>query len=465
LAFCNPLPPLRRVRSTLARQSRAFVFLGTFLGGLAASLAPASAQGISILRDAETEHVLKSYEAPLLKAAGLDPAAFHLYIVNDNSVNAFVAEGQNMFIQTGMIMFVKTPNEMIGVMAHETGHMAGGDLTRGSDAMSKATVPMLISMVVGIAAMIAGAGQGGFAIIAAGQDIAMNQFMAFSRTQEATADQRGMKYLEATHQSGRGMLRTFERFANEEAMIRAQGTFAGDHPASRDRVASLETLVNASPYRDVKDNPEVQHELEMIQAKLRGFIMPVESVLQRYPVSDQSKEARYARAMAYFRKPDRDKALAEINSLIKEEPNNPYFYETLGQIYVAMAQPEKGVGPYQKAVDLLPDEPLLRVALAGAQVATERPALAQAAIDNLKVALEQQDDDPYAWWQAAQAYGELNNDAMAQLATAEQHYAVGDLMGAARFATLAEAKLKQGTPEWQRANDIMSISRSNQRRN
>lgn len=459
MSVWNPATRLRRV---LAHYSRALIFIGTFVGGLLGTLVPAAAQGLAILRDAETEHVLKSYEAPLLTAAGIDPAAFHLYIVNDNSVNAFVAEGQNMFIQTGILLWVKTPNEMTGIMAHETGHMAGGDLTRGSDAMDKASVPMLISMVAGIAAMIAGAGAGGFAIMAAGQDIAMSQFLAFSRTQEATADQRGIKYLNATHQSGRGMLRTFERLANEEAMTE-HGAFASDHPASRDRVLALEQLVEASPYKDVKDPPEAQHELEMIQAKLRGFIMPVDSVLQYYPATDQSKEARYARAMAYFRKPDRDKALAEINSLVKEEPNNPYFYETLGQIYVAMAQPLKGIGPYQKAVDLLPNEPLLRVSLAGAQLATDDPSLAKPALANLKVALQQQNDDPYTWWQAAQAYGELNDEPMAQLATAEQHYAVGDMYGAARFATLAEAKLKQGTPEWQRANDIMTVSRPTRR--
>jgi predicted Zn-dependent protease len=455
-----------RLRTVLVRRGRAATFLATFFGGLAISLMPATAQdgGISILRDAETEHVLKSYEMPLLKAAGLDPSAFHLYIVNDNSINSFVAEGQNMFIQTGMIMFVKTPNEMIGVMAHETGHMAGGDLTRGSDAMDKATIPILLSMVAGIAAMIAGAGMGGMAIMEAGQDIAMAQFLAFSRTQEATADQRGMKYLTATHQSGIGLLHTFERLANEEAMTE-RGSFATDHPASRDRVEALQVLVDASPYKDVKDSPEAQHELEMIQAKLRGFVEPVDAVLREFPLSDTSKQARYARAMAYFRQPNRAKALAEINSLIKDEPNNPYFYETLGQIYVAMAQPEKGIAPYQKAVDLLPDEPLLRVALAGAQLGTERHEMAQPALTNLKIALQQQDDDPFAWWQAAQAYGELNNEPMAQLATAEQYYAIGNLPGAARFATLAEAKLKQGTPEWQRANDIMAITRPQLRRN
>jgi predicted Zn-dependent protease len=444
-----------------ARNGRAITFIVTLISGLVLCMGPAAAQRIEILRDAETEHVLKSYEAPLLVAAGLDPAAFHLYIVNDNSVNAFVAEGQNMFILTGMIMFVKTPNELIGVMAHETGHMAGGDLSRGSDAISKASVPMLVGMLAGILVMALGGGQAGMAVIAAGQDIAMAQFLQFSRSQEATADQRGMKYLNATHQSGRGMLRTFERFANAEAMESTQ-TFAGDHPASRDRVVSLQALVDASPYKDVKDSPEVQHELEMIQAKLRGFVMPVDQVLQRFPESDQSKQARYARSMAYFRKPDRAKALAEINSLIAEEPNNPYFYETLGQIYVAMAQPERGIAPYQKAVNLLPSEPLLRVALASAQLATDRADLAQPALDNLKVALDQQNnDDPYAWWQEAQAYGKLNNEPMAQLATAEQAFAVGNMYDAAKFATFASRKLKEGTPEWQRANDIMVVTRSN----
>jgi predicted Zn-dependent protease len=292
----------------------------------------------------------------------------------------------------------------------------------------------------------------------------MAQFLAFSRTQEATADQRGMKYLTATHQSGIGLLHTFERLANEEAMTE-RGSFATDHPASRDRVEALQVLVDASPYKDVKDSPEAQHELEMIQAQLRGFVEPVDAVLREFPLSDTSKQARYARAMAYFRQPNRAKALAEINSLIKDEPNNPYFYETLGQIYVAMAQPEKGIAPYQKAVYLLPDEPLLRVALAGAQLGTERHEMAQPALTNLKIALQQQDDDPFAWWQAAQAYGELNNEPMAQLATAEQYYAIGNLPGAARFATLAEAKLKQGTPEWQRANDIMAITRPQLRRN
>jgi predicted Zn-dependent protease len=187
-----------------------------------------------------------------------------------------------------------------------------------------------------------------------------------------------------------------------------------------------------------------------------GYLARVESVFNYYPLKNQSKPARYARAMAYMRKPDLKAALAEVNSLIKDEPQNPYFYEMLGQIYVQMSQPERGIGPYQKSVDLLPDAPELRVALAAAQLATERRELAQAAVDNLKVALQQNTEDPFAWYEAAQGYSALGNQPMADLATAERYYASGDLR-AIVFAQRAEKALDQGTAEWQRANDIVAI--------
>jgi predicted Zn-dependent protease len=234
--------------------------------------------------------------------------------------------------------------------------------------------------------------------------------------------------------------------------------FAMDHPASRERVASLETLVNASPYRDAVDSDADLFAFRMIQAKVAGYVMPVNAALLRYPVSDTSKPARYARAMAYFRKPDLVKALAEIQSLIKDEPNNPYFYEVLGQIYVSMSKPELGIPPYQKSVDLMPDAPQLRVGLANAQLATERPALAQPALDNLKTAIRYEDDDPFTWFEMAKAYSLLNNEPMANLATAERYFNLGAYAPAAAFAARAQRTLKTGTPDWQRAADIASVS-------
>jgi len=439
--------------------ARAIAFFCGFFGCLAAFTAPAAAQGLLLLRDTETERAMRGYEDPLLRAGGLDPAGVKVYLVNDPTVNSFVAEGQNMFIQTGMIMFAKNALELKGVMAHETGHIVAGHLSRDTAAIEKATIPMLLSMVIGIAAIAAGAGEAGMIILMGGQGVAEAQFNAFSRVQESTADQIAIKLLDKTHQSSRGLLATFERLANEEAMASDRiDPFAADHPVGRDRVALLETEVESSPYKDVPEDPAVEHQYEMLQAKLAGYIEPMQTIFNRYPLTDTGKPARYARAMAYSRKPDLPKALAEINSLIKDEPNNPYFYEVLGQIYVSMAKPLLGVGAYQKCVDLMPDAPQLRVGLAAAQIATERPELAKPALANLKIALQQEDDDSFAWYEAAQAYSIVGNEPMADLATAERFYNVGAMMQAAQFAVRARHGLTQGSPDWQRANDIVAVA-------
>ncbi|HUJ03443.1 MAG TPA: M48 family metalloprotease [Rhizomicrobium sp.] len=436
------------------RITRAVLFLAPFFTFLAAGIAPASAQPLSLIRDTEIERVLHSYEDPILKVAGLDPAAVKIYIVNDPSINAFVAEGQNIFINTGLLMQLKTPNQVIGVMAHETGHIAGGHLIRDTAAVQKASIPMLIGMAVGIAAMIAGAGDAGMGAIMMGQQAAQSQFMSFSRVQEATADQMGQRFLRETHQSGRGMLEVFEKFAHEEAGMKMDPLYMS-HPASRERIDLLQQLVDASPYRDVKDSPEALHEFHMIQAKLAGYLSDPATVLTRYPPSDTSEEARYARAMAYFRMPDLKLALSEIESLVQQEPKNPYFWEVQGQIYVDMSQPEKGIAPYQTAVNLLPDAPLLRISLAAAELATERPAYAKPALDNLNVALQQENDNTFGWYEAAQAYSTLGNQPMADLSTAERYYSAGAMPMAAQFARRAEASLTKGTPDWERANDIL----------
>jgi len=461
LAICNPLE--RLLKAFIGRPAIAAAISVAI--SLCLTVEPAAAQGIDLIRDTEIERTLKSYEDPIATAAGLDPAAIKIYIVNDSSINAFVAEGQNIFINTGLFLQLKTPNQIIGVMAHETGHIAGGHLLRDTSAMSKASVPMLIGMAVGVAAMIAGAGQAGMGAIALGQQAAMSQFFAFSRVQEGTADQMGQRFLRATHQSGQGMVEVFEKLANEAALAGAfKDPFISDHPADRERIDLLQRLSDASPYRDVKDSPETVHEFHMIQAKLYGYLSKPENVLVRYPAADKSEEARYARSIAYFQKPDLKLALEEINNLIKDEPKNPYFYEVLGQIYVSMGQPEKGVGPYQKAVNAQPDAPLLRTLLATAQLATEKPALAKPALDNLKVSLQIDPDDSFGWYETAAAYSALNNQPMADLSTAEMYYYAGAMPKAVTFAKRAAHGLPEGSQDWERANDIMSVASAQARR-
>ena len=451
----------------------AYSLLRPLLGAALAALAmfwattqsptPAHAQGaqISFIRDTEVERVLRTYMDPLLNAAGLEPAAVHLYLVNDPSINAFVAEGQNMFINTGLIMALDTPNEIAGVMAHETGHMADGHLVRSAQGIKAATVPLLLSMVAGIAAIIAGSSDAGSAILMGGQQIAERTFLQFTRTQESSADQAGVRFLTATHQSGEGMLKVFKRFQDQEILsARRIDPFAQTHPASGDRIAALQALVEASPYRDIKDSAEAQYAFDMIRAKLRGYIERPDVAMRQYPLSDTSKPARYARAMAYMRMPDIGKALVEVENLLKDEPDNPYFLEMYGQIKVEMGKVDEGIVPYQHAVQTLPDAPLIRVALGAAMLGTENPRYTASAAQELQTALSQERDDPFAWYELALAYGRMGQTGKAELATAERYFFGESYPAAIQFAGRSLRQLPQGSTDWQRANDIIAISQS-----
>jgi len=460
LTLCNP------VWRTARTHARKLVFAAIFMGGLAGLMplgaAPAQAQtnnAVFALRDTETEELLKSYEMPLARAAGLNLDGVHVYVMGDLSINAFATQPQDIFILAGMLLWVKNPSELIGVMAHETGHLSALHVSRGSEAMSKAMIPMLLSMVVGLAVMVAGGGEAGLAIMGIGQSYAQAMVTKFTRVQESAADQIAARLLMQTHQSPMGLFSTFQRFAQEEAMASYKiDPYAADHPVGQERVANLQDVVDASPYKDVPDPPQSVRALAMIQGKLAGYMLPPDEVLRRYPVSDTSAPARYARAMAYMRKPDLQKSLAEINSLIKDEPNNPYFYEVLGQIHVMMAKPLLGVPAYQMAVKLKPTAPQLHSALATALLATDDPAQAPAALSNLKAALLVENEDPFTWYEMAQAYSMMKNQPMADLASAESNYNGGNMRQAFLFASRARRSLPQAGPDWQRANDIIGAS-------
>jgi predicted Zn-dependent protease len=440
---------------------RKLTFAVGFTAALLAYAVPAQAQNnrVFALRDTETEEMLRSYEMPLARAAGLDLNSVNVYLAPDTEINAVTTYPEDIFIFAGILLWLRKPNELIGVMAHETGHISAGHLSRGEYGMKKAMIPMLLSLVAGVAAIIAGAGALAPAIMGIGQAYAVGQFTLFTRIQESTADQIAAKLLLATHQSPMGMYETFQRFANEEAMSAYKlDKFAVDHPSGQDRVFDLNDMVESSPYREVQDSPESLHTFLMVQAKLGGFVLPVKDALNRWPESDTSEPARYAHTMIYLRQPNLQKALATANGLIAEEPNNPYFYEARGQIYMSLTKPAQAIPDYQKSVDLRPRAPQLRLALATAQLATENPALAGAALQNLKAANMVEDDDVFTWYQTAQAYSALKNDPMADLSTAELWYNVGDMRKALIFATRAHGKLPQGSSDWQRAGDIIGAA-------
>jgi predicted Zn-dependent protease len=440
---------------------RKLTFAVGFTAALLAYAVPAQAQNnrVFALRDTETEEMLRSYEMPLARAAGLDLNSVNVYLAPDTEINAVTTYPEDIFIFAGILLWLRKPNELIGVMAHETGHISAGHLSRGEYGMKKAMIPMLLSLVAGVAAIIAGAGALAPAIMGIGQAYAVGQFTLFTRIQESTADQIAAKLLLATHQSPMGMYETFQRFANEEAMSAYKlDKFAVDHPSGQDRVFDLNDMVESSPYREVQDSPESLHTFLMVQAKLGGFVLPVKDALNRWPESDTSEPARYAHTMIYLRQPKLQKALVTANGLIAEEPNNPYFYEVRGQIYMSLTKPALAIPDYQKSVNLRPRAPQLRLALATAQLATENPDLAAPALQNLKAAILVEDDDPLTWYQTALAYSTLKNEPMADLATAEVWYSAGDMRKALVFAIRARGKLPQGGVDWQRAGDIVAAA-------
>jgi predicted Zn-dependent protease len=443
---------LLRMRSVLTALVAAIVVL-------VGSVASASAQ--SGIRDAEIERLLRSYGDPIFVAAGLDPKSIEMIIINDNSLNAFVAGGQNVFLNTGMIMFLDSPNQLIGVIAHETGHISGGHLIRGRKAIEGATVPMIISMIAGVAAIAAGAPDAGMGIMLGGRHVAERSVLAFSRAQESSADQAGLSFLEATGQSGRGMMETFDAFSDQELLtVRRQDPFARTHPMNGERIASLRDRASASRYFDKPVTAKEQLDYDMMRAKLRGFIEKPEIALRRYPLKDHSKPARYARAIAYYRTPDFENALSEIRSLIAEEPNNAFFHELEGQIITESGDPRGGIGPYQRSVELAPDEPLLRTGLAGAMLSTEDDSLAKAARDHLVRAVRDDPTNALAWHYLAQAYERLGEHSMANLSIAERAFAIHDYGSAMMFATRAATGLKAGSSERQRASDILQIAQT-----
>lgn len=447
---------LAKLMSAFARHaSGAFVALAAL--AIVAWPNAASAQGL--IRDAEIEDTLHVYTNPLLVAAGLNPDDVELYIVSDPSINAFVSGGQNIFVHTGLILAAETPNELIGVLAHETGHISGGHLARSREAMGQAMGPMLISLGLGVLAIAAGAPQAGAALIAGSQQFAMSNFVRHTQVQESAADQAGAQFLEQSGQSGEGLISFFNRNMRPyEFMTRRMPPYMMTHPYSSDRVEALRQRVANNPHRDAVDTPENIRRFQFMQAKLIGFIQSQGQTLARYPLRDQSQPARYARAVAYYRVSDLPRARQELDSLIAEDPSNPYYQELMGQILFENGRAEESIAYHRRSLELSPGQPLLQVNLARALVAAHERAGADEAIEILQQVVAREPDNAFAWRELAQARDLRGEQGLAELASAEQNFALGDYGSALNFAERARRTLPRNTPSYQRATDIVTFS-------
>lgn len=441
-------------------------FLCALVFLVALSAVPAHAQrGISLIRDAEIEHIIRTYATPLWQVAGLDPDSVDIYIVNDDSLNAFVAAGQKLFMNTGLLLRSENASQVIGVMAHETGHISGGHLSRTQDEISNAVTSSILGMLLGGAAMATGRGDVGAAIMQGSQQLAMSNFMSFSRGQESAADSAAMRFLDATGQSAKGFAEFFDILGEQELLSATQQQpYARTHPLSRDRVDTVRNFIMKSRNSNTPTKPEFEIMHARMKAKLTGFMRPMQTVLKSYPETDTSMPARYARSIAFYRIANLAKSTALIDQLLVEYPNDAYFHELKGQMLFENGRGAEALPSYEKAVSLDPTSSLLRVELAHAQIERNDPALRTKAIEHLQYALSKEPDEARSWRYLATAYGQNDQMGESSLALAEEAMLKRNTVDAVGLAKRAQGLLPKGSANWLRAGDIIALNDKTQKK-
>ncbi len=451
-------PPMNAPLARFVRLMMLIVMLGV------AAAPPAAAQdsgGPALLRDSETELLFKDISRPLIKAAGLDPNAVEVVLLNDPEINAFVDRGQTVYLQSGLIFAADNVNEVQGVIAHELGHVAGGHSIRLQNGVKEATGLSIATLVLGALAIAAGAGEAAMGLMAAGQQAAMGQFLSFSRTQEATADASAMKYLHTAGITGKGMLSFFSKLQNQEyrLAIYAKDSYDRTHPLSSERIEALKQGFENDPAWNTPIDPKLEARFERVKAKLYGFADPRQAAI-KYPESDQSIPAHYARAYAYHMGGYPEKANAEADALLAKEPQDPFFLELKGQILLENGKPKEAIAPLRQAVERSGKMPLISAMLGHALVATEDPKNYPEAKLVLKEAVNRDNRDPFAWYQLGIVYEQEGDGSRAALATAERSNLQNDPKLAYASAQLAMRGIPAGTPDYIRAQDIAMVSRA-----
>ena len=381
---------------------------------------------ISLISDEETEQFLADTLRPIFKAAGIPFKRNNIYIVNDDSLNAFVGDGNNMFVNTGTLIKAESQNEIAGVLAHETGHIQGGHILRQKIKLQNLQQVSLASLLAaGAAAAATGRADVAIAIALGSQSSAINSLLAYQVEEERSADESAVALLKKTEQSPQGM-RNFMKKISRQNMLNGveENPYFRTHPVTSERISFLDNAVRQSPFPPPAQEDEA---FERVKAKLYAFLQPPQKTLQKYPAGDPSAAARYARAIAYFKMLKISQSLSLIDGLLREEPNNPYFHELKGQIYMEMGKIKEAKSEYKRALELLPGSALFQINLAHAAL-EDNPTQSElrqiAAILNKSLL---QKPDTYGWLLLARAYGGLNDMAASNYASAEFSLRIGAL--------------------------------------
>ena len=439
------------------------MFSRIILSAAAALLPLQAASAQSILRDAETEALLHDMAEPLIVAAGLDPHNVDIVLVNDPSVNAFVAGGQAVYVNSGLINTATTAAEVQGVIAHELGHVTGGHVI--SDGGGKAASGIsILSLLLGAAAAAAGGGEAAMGILMAGQQAAMGKYLAFNRAQESSADAAGAQYLSKAGISGRGSLEFFKKLQNLEFRYGYQpkddDVFYRTHPMTGDRIATLQDTYERDPAWTTPADAGIEARFQRVKAKLYGYLAEPAATMIAYPATLTGTDARYARAYAWHKDAHLDKAMAEADALLKAAPNDAYFLELKGQILLEAGRPAEALADLRRATELTANQPLIATTFGHALIASEDPRNFPEAQRVLKAAVARDRENPFAWYQLGVVYAASGDMARARLASAEQQVLNLRMAEALQSAQAAEQLLPKGSADWLRAQDIAMQARA-----
>jgi predicted Zn-dependent protease len=442
---------------------RVIALVPSFLAAIAMlglSAQPVMAQ--SILRDAETEQFFNDISLPIIKQTGLSPKNVRIVLIGDKSINAFTAGGQDVYMHSGLVVAADNAGELQGVIAHELGHVVGGHVLRSSEGIKQATGITLLSLLLGAAAIAAGAGDAGAGILAAGQQVALSRYLAFSRTQEAVADSAAQTYLTGAGISGKGMISFFKKLQGLEFRYGAskEDSFAYDHPLTGERISVLQDKFSNDKAWNVAGDPALEARFLRIKAKLKGFVNEPKQTLIDYPESNKSLPAHYARAYAYHRSAYPEKALAEADILLAAAPHDPYFLELKGQILLESGRPTEALPVLREAVAQTEAQPLIAALFGHALVATEDRANISEAQRVLKASINRDNDNPFAWYQLGVVYDQQGDAPRAAMASAERFHLEGRPKLALASAEIAVRTLPTGSADWLRAQDIELVSRT-----
>ena len=426
---------------------------------------------VPLIRDAETERFLHNLSDPIFRAANLNNKNVNIYIVNDESLNAFVSGGQNVFINTGLIRKFKTPDALIGVIPHESGHIAAGHLARASEGAAAAEGAMMLSYLLGIGAALGGSPDAAQGLIMGGSQTAQKLYMKFTRNQEEAADKHAVVYLDKIAYPATGLIELLEFFETEMIGYKNEiDEYLLSHPVSRKRIDLIKNLTQHKKFSDKKTNEKLQESMDYVLAKLEGFMDNPNLLLTKYQ-DQQDKFSNYKKSLAYFRLGNVTQAIALIDKIIAEEKSNNFLgflYEMKGQILFETGDIENSIIAYDKAIKLLgeQDSSLAKISFATALLSLKKYDLdlIKLAIKNLEAAQKFDEENPYLFKQLALAYSKIGDDGMSLLALAEFNLLIGKKDRARDFASDAKKELpKSRKSQLVRADDLLELAKEDEK--